>query len=130
MYEVKDSKVSDAMMPLEVGELPQARKMELEGLEDILKMMVSINNQDMTLHHLERNGEHLYLVWIVIHDFYNLNGLPLVIFVRTDKEPTRFIKFRPESGKICFVDKIEESSAAYIKIVKIKQLPFCLDLAF
>lgn len=118
------------MASIELGDLPQAKAMELEELDDILQMMVSLSNHDLSLHHIERNGVHIYLVWIVIHDFYKLNGLPLIIYVQTNHEPTRFIKYKPDMGKIEFVDKIEESSAAYIKIIKVKHLPFCLDLAF
>jgi len=123
---VNKTKFDHPIIPLEVGELPQAKVLELEELEDLLQLITS--NQDQTLYHLERNGDHLYLIWIVIHDFYNLNGLPLVIFVRTDQEPTRFIKCRPDLGRIDFVDRVGEASAAYVKIIKIKQLPFCLDL--
>ncbi len=144
MVEVKKAQMDSSMVPLEVGELPQtknllsldinelpqAKKMELEDLEDLLQMIVSINNTDLSLYHLERNGKHIYLVWITLHDYYNLNGLPLVIFVRTTKKPARFIKYRPDLGEINFVEKVEEASAAYVKIVKIKQLPLCLDLAF
>ena len=124
---VNKTKFEHPMIELDADELPQAKFLELVELEDLLQLITS--NPEQTLYHLERNGEHLYLVWIVIHDFYQLNGLPIVIFVRTNQEPTRFIKCRPDLGRIHFVDKIEESSAAYIKIIKIKQLPFCLDLA-
>jgi len=137
MVEVKNAEIEQLITPPEIGELPEIKKsqelpsakmLELEDLEDLLLMNVSANNPDPHLYHLESNGEHLYLVWIVIHDFYHLNGLPLVIFVRTDVEPNRFIKYRPDSGKFSLVDKVQESSAAYIKIIKIKRLPFCLDL--
>ena len=121
------TKFEPPLIPLEAGELPQARSIELEELEDLLQLTVS--NQDQTLYHLKRGEDHLYLIWIVIHDFYNLNGLPMVIFVRTAHPPTRFIKCRPDLGRMDFVDKIQESSAAYIRIIKIKELPFCLDLA-
>ncbi|MHA1651840.1 MAG: hypothetical protein ACTSYB_16735 [Candidatus Helarchaeota archaeon] len=130
MVEVNDPKIDQVIALPGLEELPQAEKLELAELDDLLQMVVSINNTDLSLYYLKKNGEHLYLVWIVIHDFYTLNGLPLVIFVRTDIEPNRFIKYRPDTGTIDFVDKIQESSAAYIKIIKIKQLPFCLDLTF
>lgn len=120
-------KVGHPTAPLDTSELPQAKFLELEELDDLIQLITS--NQDQTIYYLERNGEHLYLIWIVIHDFYYLNGLPIVIFVRTNHEPTRFIKCRPDLGKIDFVDTVQESSAGYIKIIKIKQLPFCLDLA-
>ncbi len=123
---VKKAKVGHSIAPLDVNELPQAKFLELVELGDLLQLIT--NNQDQTIYHLERNGEHLYLVWIVIHDFYQLNGLPIVIFVRTEHEPTRFIKCRPDLGKIEFVNKVLESTAAYIRIIKIKQLPFCLDV--
>ncbi|MHA1266191.1 MAG: hypothetical protein ACTSRS_13240 [Candidatus Helarchaeota archaeon] len=123
---VKKSKVNGSFMSFKVEEFPQARAMELKELEDLLQLIIS--NQDQTLYHLERSNEHIYLKWIVIHDFFELNGLPIVLFVRTNLPPTRFIKCRPDLGKIDFVDKIYESSAAYIKIIKIKQLPFCLDI--
>ncbi|MHA1278022.1 MAG: hypothetical protein ACTSQI_01540 [Candidatus Helarchaeota archaeon] len=127
---IKNAKIEESLAKLSIDELPQAKSMELEELDDILKMLVSLDNHDLSLHHIERDSQHIYLVWIVIHDFYNLNGLPLIIFVRTPHEPTRFIKYKPSEGKTEFVDKVEESSAAYIKIIKIKELPFCLDLAF
>ncbi|MFX1293563.1 MAG: hypothetical protein ACFFD2_01705 [Promethearchaeota archaeon] len=139
MVEVNNSEITHSIMSSDIEELsqakelkefPQAKMLELEDLEDLLQMTVSANNPDLHLYYLERNSEHLYLIWIVIHDFYNLNGLPLVIFVRTNKEPNRFIKYKPDSGKFNFVDKIEESSAAYIKILKIKQLPICLNLSY
>ena len=123
---VKKAKIGHSMPTLDVNELPQAKFLELEELEDLLQLITS--NTDQTVYHLERNGEHLYLIWIVIHDFYNLNGLPIVIFVRTNQAPTRFIKCRPDLGKIDFVNKVLEATAAYIKIIKIKELPFCLDL--
>jgi hypothetical protein len=126
---LNNSKIEHTEMPLELGDLPQPKIIEVEDLEDLLQMAVSRSNGDLELYHLERNSEHLYFVWIVIHDFYSLNGLPLVIFVRKSEKPTRFIKFRPDLGTIHFVDKIEEASAAYIKIIKIKNLPFCLDLS-
>ncbi len=139
MVEVKNSELEQFITPPEIGELPEtkipnelpsAKLLELEDLEDLLLMTVSQNNPDPHLYHIECNGKHMYLVWIIIHDYYQLNGLPLVIFVRTDNEPNRFIKYRPDSGKIEFTKRIEESSAAYVKIIKIKQLPFCLDVAF
>jgi hypothetical protein len=127
---IKNAKIGESLAGLNVDELPQAKSMELEELDDLLKMLVSLDNHDLSLHHIERNGQHIYLVWIVIHDFYNLNGLPLIIFVRTPHKPTRFIKYKPGEGKTEFVDKVEESSAAYVKLIKVKELPFCLDLAF
>ena len=125
---IKSSKIGDEVAPLEVEEQPQAKMMELEDLDDLLQAIVSMDNHDLHVYHMKRGEEHLYLVWFVIHDFYTLNGLPLVIFVRLFQEPTRFIKYKPDSGKIEFVDKVEEPSAAYIKVIKVKQLPFCLDL--
>ena len=127
---IKNSKIEELADSVKLEALPQAKSMELEELDDLLQMMVSLNNHDLSLHHIERNGQHIYLVWIVIHDFYSLNGLPLIIYVRTNHEPTRFIKYKPDRGITEFVDKVEESSAAYVKIIKVKQLPFCLDLAF
>jgi hypothetical protein len=124
---VKKSKVESPVMEFQADNLPKAREMELADLEDLLQVMIA--NQDQTVYHLERDGEHIYLKWIVIHDFFTLNGLPIVIFARDTREPNRFIKCRPDLGKIDFVDKIQESSAAYIRVIKIKQLPFCLDLA-
>jgi hypothetical protein len=127
---VNKSKVEQPMVSVEVGDIPQVRVLEFEELEDLLQMIVSNTNQDLQVYHLERNEEHLYFNWIVLHDFYTLNGLPLVVVARSNKEPARFIRFRPDLGKIDFVNKVDESSAAYIKVLKIKQLPFCLDLAF
>jgi hypothetical protein len=127
---VNKSKVEQPMVSIEVGDIPQVRVLEFEELEDLLQMIVSNTNQDLQVYHLERNEEHLYFNWIVLHDFYTLNGLPLVVVARSNKEPARFIRFRPDLGKIDFVNKVDESSAAYIKVLKIKQLPFCLDLAF
>lgn len=129
MFDVNNSKIEDSVMPLEARDLPQAQLLELVELEDLLQMIISNQNPDLAIYHIERGGDHLYLIWIVIHDFYSLNGLPLVIFVRTNQKPTRLIKFRPDLGRINFVEKVEESSAGYIKIVKIKQLPFCLELS-
>ncbi len=138
MVGIKNSEIEQSIMSSEImefpntkisNELPPAKMLELEDLEDLLLMTVSTDNPNPHLYHLECNGEHLYLVWIVIHDFYHLNGFPLVIFVRTEIAPNRFIKFRPDSGIFSFVDKVQESSSAYIKIIKIKRLPFCLDLA-
>jgi len=125
---VNKSKVEQPMVSVEVGDIPQVRVLEFEELEDLLQMIVSNTNQDLQVYHLERNEEHLYFNWIVLHDFYTLNGLPLVVVARSNKEPARFIRFRPDLGKIDFVNKVDESSAAYIKVLKIKQLPFCLDL--
>ena len=129
MIEVNNPDIAHSIIQRDIELLPAARMLELEDLEDLLLMTVSPSNTDSHLYYLNHNGIHLYLVWIVIHDFYNLNGLPLVIFVRTDKEPARFIKYKPESGEFAFVEKIKEPSAAYIKILRIKQLPSCLNLA-
>jgi len=114
---------------MEAGDIPQVRVLEFEELEDLLQMIVSNTNEDMHVYHVERN-EHLYFNWIVLHDFYHFNGVPIVVVAKSDKPPTRFIRFRPDLGKIDFVNKVDESSAAYIKILKVKQLPFCLDLNF
>jgi hypothetical protein len=129
MVEVNNSDLTHSIIQGDIEFLPSARLLELEDLEDLLLMTVSPTNTDPHLYYLNHNGIHFYLVWIVIHDFYNLNGLPLVIFVRTDKEPNRFIKYKPESGEFEFIEKIKEPSAAYIKILRIKQLPSCLDVA-
>jgi len=124
-------RIEQPILPMEAGDIPQVRILEFEELEDLLQMIVSNTNQDLHVYHLERNEEHLYFNWIVLHDFYQLNGVPIVVVVRVrDKPPTRFIRFRPDMGKIDFVNKVDESSAAYIKILKVKQLPFCLDLNF
>ncbi|MHA1267388.1 MAG: hypothetical protein ACTSRS_19280 [Candidatus Helarchaeota archaeon] len=56
----------------------------------------------------------------VIHDYYNLNGLLLVTFMRINQELTRFIKYKPNLGTDVFMSKVAESSAAYIKKIKIK----------
>lgn len=125
---INKSKVDQPMVPFEVGEIPQVRVLEFEELEDLLQMIVSNTNQDLQVYHLERNEEHLYFNWMILHDFYALNGLPIVVVARSDKAPARFIRFRPDLGRIDFVDKVDESSAAYIKVLKIRQLPFCLDL--
>jgi len=130
MDSINKSKVEQPMVSFEVGDIPQVRVLEFEELEDLLQMIVSNTNQDLHVYHLERGEEHLYFNWIVLHDYYTLNGVPIVVVARVrDKAPTRFIRFRPDLGKIDFVDKIDESSAAYIKILKVKQLPFCLDWA-
>jgi len=126
---INKSKAEQPMVSLEVGDIPQVRVLEFEELEDLLQMIVSNTNQELQVYHLERNEEHFYFNWIVLHDFYALNGLPIVVVARFNKEPARFIRFRPDLGKFDFVNKVDESSAAYIKVLKIKQLPFCLDLA-
>jgi len=128
-------RIEQPILSMEAGDIPQVRVLEFEELEDLLQMIVSNTNEAMHVYHVERNpgflcGTHLYFNWIVLHDFYHFNGVPIVVVVRTDKPPTRFIRFRPDMGKIDFVNKVDESSAAYIKILKVKQLPFCLDLNF
>ncbi len=135
MVEVNKAEIGRPITSLDMDDLlengkediPRAKTMELAELEDLLQMVVSMSTTP-EVYHLKRNEEHIYLVWIVIHDFYHLNGLPLVIYARTEKEPTRFMKYRPDLGELAFVNKVAESSAAYIKIIKIKRLPFCLDL--
>ena len=135
MVEVNKAEIGRPLAAIDVDEMfsnkevdiPQAKTMELEDLEDLLQMVVSMSTAP-EVYHIEREGEHSYLVWIVIHDYYKLNGLPLVIFVRTDLKPARFIKYRPSMGNLAFVSRVEESSSAYIKVIKIKRLPFCLDL--
>jgi len=62
----------------------------------------------------------LLAVASVIHDYYNLNGLLLVTFMRINQELTRFIKYKPNLGTDVFMSKVAESSAAYIKKIKIK----------
>jgi len=124
-------RIEQPILSMEAGDIPQVRVLEFEELEDLLQMIVSNENHDMHVYHVERNEEHLYFNWIVLHDFYHFNGVPIVVVVRVrDRPPTRFIRFRPDMGKIDFVNKVDESSAAYIKILKVKQLPFCLDLNF
>ncbi|MDD1776701.1 MAG: hypothetical protein LUQ65_00925 [Candidatus Helarchaeota archaeon] len=124
-------RIEQPILSIEAGDIPQVRVLEFEELEDLLQMIVSNTNEAMHVYHVERNEEHLYFNWIVLHDFYHFNGVPIVVFVRVrDKAPTRFIRFRPDMGKIDFVNKVDEPSAAYIKILKVKQLPFCLDLTF
>ena len=127
-------RIEQPLLSMEAGgpstDIPQVRVLEFEELEDLLQMIVSNTNEDMHVYHVERNEEHLYFNWIVLHDFYHFNGVPIVVVVRSDKPPTRFIRFRPDMGKIDFVNKVDEPSAAYIKILKVKQLPFCLDLNF
>ena len=124
-------RIEQPILSMEAGDIPQVRVLEFEELEDLLQMIVSNTNEAMHVYHVERNEEHLYFNWIVLHDFYQFNGIPIVVVVRVrDKPPTRFIRFRPDMGKIDFVNKVDESSAAYIKILKVKQLPFCLDLNF
>ena len=114
----------------QLAEIPAAKKMELEGLEDLINLISSVMSNDFSLYHYKCKDLHIYFVYVVIHDFYNYRGIPLLIYAETDVKPNLYLKYRPDRNpQITMTNKVEEASAAYVKIIRVKKLPSCLGIS-
>ncbi|MHA1269140.1 MAG: hypothetical protein ACTSPY_05075 [Candidatus Helarchaeota archaeon] len=110
--------------------LYKSQKMELEGLEDLINLISSVMSNDFSIYHYNLDEKHIYFVYVVIHDFYNLRGVPVLIYVKSDISPGLFLKYQTNRiPTIKMTNKFEDASAVYIKIIKVKSLPDCLEIS-
>ncbi|MHA1309311.1 MAG: hypothetical protein ACTSQO_00160 [Candidatus Helarchaeota archaeon] len=111
--------------------IPRAKSMELEGLEDLINLISTVMVNNFSLYHYKQNDRHIYFVYVVIHDFYNFRGIPLLIYTFSDYEPDLFLKYQPNRNPIIkMTSKFEDANAVYIKIIKVKKLPQCLNFSY
>ena len=109
--------------------IPQAQKMELEGLEDLINLITSVSSNDCSLYHYSLDDTHIYFVYVIIHDFYTYRGIPVLIYTTSEIEPDLYLKYQPNHNhEITMTDKFLDASAIYIKIIKVKKLPECLEI--
>ena len=112
-------------------EIPQAEKMELESLDDMVNLICSIINNDYSMYYIKHNDAHIYFVYVVIHDYFNYRGIPVLIYTVSDISPKLYLKYQPiRQAGIKMTDKFEDANATYIKIIRVKKLPKCLDISF
>lgn len=112
------------------SEIPKAQRMELQGLEDLINLIISVMGNDFSIYHYATDETNVYFVYVIIHDFYYLRGIPVLIFTQSDLQPDLYLKYQPtRKPHIEMTDSFENASASYIKIIKVKSLPECLDIS-
>ncbi|MBD3226707.1 MAG: hypothetical protein GF329_00840 [Candidatus Lokiarchaeota archaeon] len=114
----------------EPSEIPKAQKMELTDLKDLIHLITSVMGNDFSIYHYETEETNVYFVYVIIHDFYYLRGVPVLIFTQSDLAPDLYLKYQPNRNpSIEMTNRFENASASYIKIIKVKTLPECLDIS-
>ncbi len=114
-----------------MDKISQSQRMELADLTELVRL-VTANSQNRGGHiyttKLE-NGKWMYFLTHIVPSWYDLEGLPITVYVETEIEPTgSFINYlysgdnSKESWE--FVTIVgQNSQSAYIPVVKLKSLP-------
>ncbi|MHA1231674.1 MAG: hypothetical protein ACTSPQ_13590 [Candidatus Helarchaeota archaeon] len=111
-------------------EIPIPQKMELVDLEDLINLISSTFNENPSIYHCEIENFHVYFIYVVIHDYYHYRGIPLLIYAKSDLAPSLYLKYQiSREPNIKMTNKFEDANAFYIKIVRVKKLPDCMDIS-
>ena len=112
------------------NEIPQAEKMELVSIEDLINLISSVMSNEFSIYQYKSNSCHIYFIYVVIHDYYNYRGIPILIYCESDLEPDLYLKYQPSrTPAIKMTNKFEDANATYIKIIRVKELPKCLAIS-
>jgi hypothetical protein len=111
-------------------EIKNAEKIELESLNDLVTMVTDWNGQNVTsLYYKEKDGVHYYFTWIIIHDYYNYRGIPLLLFATSTETPKNYIIHDTKTASYKFDDIPQYDPRCFvIKIIRIKSVPSFLDV--
>jgi hypothetical protein len=109
---------------------PDPEKMELEDLTDLINLITTTSANDFSLYHYKVNEDNIYFVYVIIHDFYDYRGVPVLVHTRTKIEPKLYLKYQPNKNpKYVMTDKLDtEINTCLIKIIKVKVMPKCLEI--
>lgn len=109
----------------------KAEQIEVETLNDLVSMVIDWNEQKVgSLYYMMLNGYDYYFTWIIIHDYYTLRGIPLIIYVRTkNAPPSKYILYNIKKEEITFSDRIQiDPGVLGLKIIKLKTIPSFLSV--
>lgn len=109
----------------------KAEAFELESVDELIRLVVA-NSQHRGGHiYVGKHGDGwVYFVSHLVPNWFDLRGLPVTIFAKSEKEPTgSFVAYEyvnlggvGESWK--FVNSVGENpQIAYVPIVRVKQIP-------
>ncbi len=115
-------------------EQKKAVPVELEDFKDFIRMIASTGRgfAEQAAHVLvyKDKEDYIYSTLTVLPAYYNLRGLPILIYVRTKEEPKgSFVKIRATpKEEVGFSSDISDTTYTYIPLIRVKKLPDFLKI--
>ncbi len=115
-------------------ELKKAIPVELEDFKDFIRMIASSGRgfAEQSAHILVyKDGEdYIYSTLTVLPAYYNLRGLPILIYARTKEEPKgSFVKIKTTpKEEVGFSSDTTDTTYTYIPLIHVKKLPDFLKI--
>lgn len=116
--------------PINTSEIPKAKRIRVHDLKDLLKILIS---NKMTLNPnevycIKYNGHYVYFVKSVL-TYYNIEGLPLVLYTETDLSPNEFLWYNLKTASVTGhkypkpTDPDETDNTMVFSVINVEELP-------
>ena len=107
--------------------IPKAIKIKVATLADLTRLTITwaLRHNPQALFYLEESGKHFLFTITTTLGYFELRGLPLVVYVELDKPPEgKFIAYTTDPNEtITFKDTTEDRKFQYVPIVKLAERP-------
>ena len=118
---------------MKVERLKGIESLKVDSLNDLARFAASMValGQPVYVIHFQDGGKHIYGVFAVYHDYYDLYGIPLFYYYESDSElDGRYILVKAEEPK----ETIQISNGTRpgwltVPIINLKEKPVFIDLA-
>lgn len=111
----------------EINEIKPAIPLKLQSLEDLVRLVVTwtLRQTPASVLYFKKNGKHYYASVTTLGGYYNLRGIPLILYVEDDKEPEGpFIAYTTDpEEEIKFMKSTTERMYKYIPIIRLTAPP-------
>jgi len=111
----------------ETNEIKPAIPLKLKSLDDLVRLVVTwtLRQTPASVLYFEKNGKHYYASITTLGGYYELRGIPLILYVEDDKEPKgTFIAYTTDpKEEIKFMNSTTERMYKYIPIIRLTTPP-------
>ncbi|MEM1538335.1 MAG: hypothetical protein QXK12_05820 [Candidatus Nezhaarchaeales archaeon] len=118
---------------MKAHEVKTIEALRVEGLNDLARFAASMAalGQPVYVIHFKHQDKHVYGIFAVFHDFYELYGVPLFYFHETDEPlPGNYILIKAEEPKeTILVSEGTRPGYMVIPIVSIREKPRFVSLS-
>ena len=109
-------------------ELKSPANIELQTLKDLIKLVISSVGPDRTAGYIgyyKENSRFIYFIFNTSIGYYELNALPIVVWVEENEQPKgSFVRYRTSpSEEIEFTEDASDPKWLNIPLVSFKKMP-------
>jgi len=110
------------------NEIKPPTAIQLESLKDLIKLVISSTGPERVagyIGHIKEGERSIYFIFNTSLGYYDLNALPIVIWVENQTETEHsFIRYKTSPAEIIeFTDDATDAKYVNIPIVRFKKLP-------